>query len=204
MNKNIWQNIPLEVYEDHLNHPELSINKALNTIFKTQLKEYGPDSLTIWGIAGGTWLDQAKDYASNEIIGIDINQKYLEICNKRYQKEFTRLKLKQMDLDVSGNKVFKTDFIWAPLIFNYLNNTKINLKYASETLDDNGVLSLVIVSDYTSVNKANLPEAKKINLDQLEDIAKSVDLHLIESSIVSTSAGVKLQVLDFIKNKDSE
>ena len=199
----MWQNIPLDVFENHINDSKIALSKTLNNILKNQLKDYGPDSLAIWGIAGGSGLEQAKDYSANEIIGIDINQKYLDVCSQRYKKEFTRLKLHQMNLDNSGNKVFKVDFIWAPLIFNYLNNHKLNLKYASESLESNGVLSLAVLTDVSS-NNINLPEAEKINLDEFEALAENVDLHLIESSIVTTVSGIELQLLDFIKNKDSE
>lgn len=56
----------------------------------------------------------------------------------------------------------------------------------------------------TSGNNENLPEAKKLNLDEFEALAENVDLHLIESSIVTTTSGIEFQLLDFIKNKDSE
>lgn len=84
----MWQNIPLDVFENHINDSKLALSKTLNNILKTQLKEYGPDSLAIWGIAGGSALEQAKDFSANEIIGIDINQKYLDVCSQRYKKNF--------------------------------------------------------------------------------------------------------------------
>lgn len=204
MNLILWQNIPLEVYENHLNHPKLTISKALNGILKSQMKEYGPDSLTIWGIGGGAMLDQIKDYTDHVIVGVDINQRFLDVCSQRYKSLFSRLQLKQMDLDASTNKIYKTDFIWAPLIFNYLKNIHHSLKYASDSLEDNGVLSMVVLCDASTFNNDKLPLPVQVDVIQIEKLATRENLHLIESSLVTSTTGVNLQVLDFIKNKDSE
>lgn len=195
-----WQDISLELYESHLD--DLEITKGLNTIFKRQLKEYGPDSLTIWGIAGGLGLDQIKDLNLSQIVGIDTNRKFLDKCSQRYQKKYPKLKLKQIDLDNPKSPNWTTDFIWAPLVFSYLKDISVSLKYAAESLEENGILSVVVLD--SPVEESSLPKRKPIDLKTFETVADKNNLHLIEITDVNASSEVKLKVIDFIKRSNND
>ena len=75
---NIWNSIPLEDYEQHMLHETVGQLQLLNDLTKKYLEATKPNTVLILGVAGGNGLEHIDKTITREVIGIDINDKYLE------------------------------------------------------------------------------------------------------------------------------
>lgn len=209
---NVWTKIPLSDYEEHMSHPEVGQLQLIDSVFREKLKQYYPESVTIWGIAGGNGLQHIDTNLVSEVVGLDINPDYLDSCKKRYADKIKNLKLINLDLNAKDKPVIATDFIWAALVFEYLDVPKA-LAYASKCLQERGLLSILIQKDNgkDSVSTSIVESVKLLepfinclNEEELTAMGENHDLHLIDSMEYQLPDGKYFVVLDFIKSTDNE
>ena len=81
---NPWLSIPLEDYEGHMSSAGVQQLTALAELFKTTLDHWCPESVAVLGVAGGNGLEQIDRAATRRIVGVDINQQYLNEVQKRF------------------------------------------------------------------------------------------------------------------------
>ena len=86
MTPNPWLTITPGDYDAHMSHPVVMQTQALEQITKEQFELISPDVrdttvVAILGIANGNGLRHAN---AGHIIGVDINQSFLDECVSRY------------------------------------------------------------------------------------------------------------------------
>ena len=98
---NIWNSIPLEDYEQHMLHKTVGQLQLLNDLTKKYLGTIKPNSVLILGIAGGNGLEHINNTITKEVIGIDINEKYLEenfLPDKKSLKTYHFIKIEEKNM----------------------------------------------------------------------------------------------------------
>lgn len=162
---NIWNHIPLIDYEKHMSHATVGQMQLLSRILEEKLKQYSPTSLTVWGIAGGNGLEHINPNITKEVIGIDINNEYLNECKKRFADSIPNLRLSNIDLECKNTRpTIKTNLIWAALVFEYVDTDNV-LEYAKECLNNKDVISITIQQDNEndSVSKTGIESIKQVS-----------------------------------------
>src|SRR5215468_3821355 len=79
-----WLAIPLEDYEGHMGSAGVGQLTVLAELFKCALDRCLPDSVTVLGVAGGNGLEQIDCAVTKRIVGVDINQRYLDEVRLRF------------------------------------------------------------------------------------------------------------------------
>src|SRR5436305_9182848 len=81
---NPWLSIPLGDYEGHMGSAGVRQLTVLAELFKCALDCCSPESVAVLGVAGGNGLEQIDCAATKRIVGVDINQGYLEEVQRRF------------------------------------------------------------------------------------------------------------------------
>ncbi len=83
---NIWNTIPLEDYERHMQHESVGQLQLLNNLTKKYLKKLSPEIVMFLGISGGNGLEHIDNNITSQVFGIDINQKLSRRNGKAIQR----------------------------------------------------------------------------------------------------------------------
>ncbi|HEY6990015.1 MAG TPA: class I SAM-dependent methyltransferase [Bryobacteraceae bacterium] len=137
---NPWLAIPLEDYEGHMRSPGVEQLAILADLFKRVLSSYRPESVAVLGVAGGNGLEQIDRTVTKRIVGVDINQRYLDEVRRRFGA-LAGLELHCCDLAERKPKLAPVALVHAALIFEH-----VGLDTALEN-----ALSLVATSGWLSV-----------------------------------------------------
>lgn len=122
MNKaNAWNLVPLDDYELHMQHNEVAQSQLLNKLTSKYLQKHRPEHLLFLGISGGNGLEHIDLNKVKTVYGIDINQSYLDMTQKRFGEKIKQLALVNADISTSNESFLKADFVWAALIFEYID-----------------------------------------------------------------------------------
>lgn len=81
---NSWLAVPLEDYEAHMNSAGVQQLTALADLFNYSLDHCVPESVAVLGVAGGNGLERIDTAVTKRIVGIDINQQYLDTVQERF------------------------------------------------------------------------------------------------------------------------
>ncbi|NJD21341.1 MAG: class I SAM-dependent methyltransferase [Melioribacter sp.] len=141
--KNPWLKIPAEDYERHMSAPNVLQLQMLNKIFADVLNEFQPKSIAVLGCATGNGFEHLINKNIEQIVGIDVNQEYLAICKKRFEKKLPQLELVCADLNDAEFPNSSFDLIHAALVFEYVEVEPL-LSKISHWLKSNGNLSVVL------------------------------------------------------------
>lgn len=149
---NPWNHIPLADYESHMQHEDVGQAQLLNYLTSKYLKQYEPRNVLFLGVSGGNGLEHLDTDSVERVCAIDINSAYLEETRERFGKKIKRLDLVNADIDTCTESLIQADFIWAALIFEYVNMEKCwqfllnNTAYSSRLIvtiqANNGVQSV--------------------------------------------------------------
>ena len=160
---NPWTTIPLTDYEQHMSHSSVGQLSLLNSLTKKYLAKLKPATCLFMGIAGGNGLEHIDNDISKNVIGIDINQEYLDVCFKRYHDRIDSLQLLELDITKDTNRICSADFIWAALVLEYAgidkclefsNNNILRGGHFIVTIQSNNNLQSVSPTEVESVKKA--------------------------------------------------
>jgi hypothetical protein len=168
---NPWEDINLEDYEKHMSLDSVFQLQAMNQMMKEQFYTYPIKSIMVLGIAGGNGLEHINNQVINRVYGIDINEKYLNTCKKRYPELEGILETLCKDLTQDIELPY-ADLLVANLLIEYIGYEyfqkavkKVNPKYVSCIIQVNTNDSFVSDSPYLHV------------FDRLDEI-----LHPVEES----------------------
>jgi len=142
--ENVWNKIPLEDYELHMQHESVGQLYLLNNLTKKYLKKLSPEIVMFLGIAGGNGLEHIDNNITSQVFGIDINQNYLDETEKRFKNKIPNLNL--LNIDISSGKtekLAKANLIWAALIFEYVE-TETCFEFINNNIQENGYLVVTI------------------------------------------------------------
>ena len=81
---NPWEEIDLNDYESHMSLDSVFQLQVLNEMMKEQFYTYDVKTIMVLGIAGGNGLEHINQTDFEKVYGVDVNQKFLDECNKRY------------------------------------------------------------------------------------------------------------------------
>jgi hypothetical protein len=141
---NPWLSIPLEDYERHMASPGVEQLTVLAELFKRALDYSLPESVAVLGIAGGNGLEQIDCAATTRVVGVDINQQYLDEVERRFASgRIARLELHCCDLAEQELRLAPVALVHAALIFEHAG-LGLALENAVSLVAPTGYLSVVL------------------------------------------------------------
>ncbi|EJN39656.1 methyltransferase family protein [Pseudomonas sp. GM84] len=140
---NPWLTIPLSDYEGHMALPEVGQAEMLAGELKTLLSIHSPRSVALIGCAGGNGFVQAAEARLTRLVGIDINESYIEDSRRRYADIIPGLELHCADIAGDVPKMEAVDFVYAALIFEYVDVTAA-LRNIAMLCRPNGLLAVLL------------------------------------------------------------
>ncbi|HEU5292336.1 MAG TPA: hypothetical protein VFU05_16930, partial [Cyclobacteriaceae bacterium] len=162
---NPWLEIPLDDYEKHMSHGSVGQLSLLNSLTKKYLSKIKPATCVFIGIAGGNGLEHIDNKISKRVIGIDINQDYLDATFKRYHVKIRSLELLKLDVSKHTVKICNSDFIWAGLIMEYIGIDTC-LEFSRNNLSAGGhlIVTIQLNNNLKSVSPTGIESVKKAGL----------------------------------------
>src|SRR5215831_13655042 len=141
---NPWLSIPLKDYEGHMSSPGVQQLTALAELFKRALDYCVPGSVAVLGVAGGNGLEQINCEATKRIVGVDINQRYLNEVDRRFGSgRLAGLELYCRDLAEGDLSTPPVALVHAALIFEHAG-LGLALEHALYLVAPGGRFSVVL------------------------------------------------------------
>jgi SAM-dependent methyltransferase len=139
---NPWLSVPLAEYEGHMNAPQVRQSEPLSDLFAAAIAYSRPGSVAVLGIAGGNGLARINPDAVTRVVGVDINQSYLDAVQLRYS--FVQgLELYCIDLAEQTLEMEPVQLVHAALIFEHAGMGRC-LENAVSLVAPGGALSVVL------------------------------------------------------------
>lgn len=194
---NAWLTIPLEDYEGHMGSASVQQIPVLSELLHHALDRYRPESVAILGVAGGNGLEHIDSAVTKRVIGVDINQSYLDEVQRRFEA-LSGLELYCRDLNKEDLTLAPVDLVHAALIFEHAGlgrtlDNALSLVAPSRTLCV--VLQLpseteqaVAPTAYTSIQSVKKDFAL-IDIGEFQRLLEKKGFRLIEQERCSLPAG---------------
>lgn len=163
-NNNPWNNIPLTDYELHMEHQDVGQAKLLNHLTGKYLTKHKPENILFLGISGGNGLEHVDIEKVKSVWAIDINEAYLEETRKRFGQKMKQLNLVNTNIGSSDLSYTEADFVWAALIFEYVDIEKC-LEFIRKNTAPYARLIITIQSNngVQSVSKTGVESIKSVS-----------------------------------------
>jgi hypothetical protein len=142
----IWNNISLSDYEKHMQHETVGQMKLLSVLTKKYLQKYTPSNVLFLGVAGGNGLEHIDANKTGSVVGVDINDNYLEETRNRFGRKIKQLRLINANIGTSGESFTKSDFVWAALILEYTDISKA-FQFIANNISDSANVMITIQSN---------------------------------------------------------
>lgn len=195
---NPWLKIPLEDYEAHMSMVPIAQAQYIAQVLGGIVLDLSPASVAIIGCSGGNGFDQLPAEVVKRVVGVEINQLYLETVLERYKNRFNHLELYCQDF-LNPTCLFEpVDFVFAALIFEYVNYMS-GLSSIKKFIKPGGYLSVILQlpdetipivspSPYSSLEKLN-GYLKLVPPENFEAYAKSIGLSIVASKRTMLDSG---------------
>jgi SAM-dependent methyltransferase len=192
-----------------MSHPSVRQLQALNEIFKKAIETYPPRRLAVLGCATGNGFEHIRPDTTRSVVGVDVNNDYLDLVERRYGGSLPNLKLVCEDVAEVRFEAGAFNHIHAGLIFEYVEPPKL-LGLVATWLGPGGVCSVVLqlpsrssgpvtATPYDSLGRLE-PVMNLVDPKVLVSAAEDVGLHVIESTDVDLESGKKFRVICLKKN----
>lgn len=168
---NPWLDIPLADYEGHMSAEEVGQLAVLAELFKCALGHCRPKSVAVLGIAGGNGLEQIDQSVTNRIVGVDINEYYLDAVQQRFG-ELDGLELHRRDLTQPACSIAPVAMVHAALIFEHVG-LGAALENALALVMPGGNLSIVL--QLPSVAQQGVASTRYISMQTLKSDFTLID-----------------------------
>jgi hypothetical protein len=139
---NPWLTIPLTDYEGHMRSAAVQQLDVLSDLFAEAVTACSPTSVAILGIAGGNGLDRIDGSVTRRIVGIDVNQLYLDAVRQRYS-HLLPLELHCIDLEEQVVELEPVRLVHAALVLEHAGTGRC-LNNAVSLVGGDGSLSVVL------------------------------------------------------------
>jgi len=191
--ENVWNSIPLQDYELHMQHETVGQLQLLSELTNKYLERVKPNIVIFLGIAGGNGLEHIDNGVTRQVYGIDINQNYLHETKERFKNRIRNLHLINIDIS-SGEKekVTKASLIWAALIFEYVE-TDACFEFINNNIQDNGYL-IVTIQDNNGLSSVS-----KTGIESIKSAGK-IFKQISEHELLSGAAKIGFYKVDFEEN----
>lgn len=136
---------------------------ALSELFTRALEVCVPDSVAVLGIAGGNGLEHVNHAAIKRIVGVDINDRYLDEVRRRFRRH-PNLELHCVDLSQDELRVAPVTLVHAALFFEHAGLGRA-LDNALSLVGRSGHLSVVLQApegDQRSVTLTSFPSMQTL------------------------------------------
>ena len=208
--RNPFLDIPLETYEKHMNLDTVQQQQVLNKIMKKQLHSYDVNSVMILGIAGGNGLEHVEIQKINIVYGVDINEKYLEVCRHRYSELDGHFETVCVDLTNKDVDLPSADLVIANLFVEYIgydaftHHMKVmSPRYISVIIQINEQDGFVSESPYIRAFDRVCEVHHQMEEDKLTDELALIGYSKIYREDIPLPNGKKFVQVDFMKMKDT-
>jgi hypothetical protein len=125
-----------------MSSPAVAQLPALAELFQRVLDRWLPASVAVLGIAGGNGLERIDSSVTKKIVGVDINEHYLETVERRFEA-LPGLELYCRDLTVGDLGLPPVMLVHAALIFEHVG-LGVPLDNAVALVGPGGTLSVVL------------------------------------------------------------
>jgi hypothetical protein len=115
---NPWLAIPLEDYEAHMSSAGVQQLAVLADLFQYALDYCIPKSVAVLGIAGGNGLEHIDCTVTKGIVGVDINQRFLDVVRRRFGT-LPGIELHCCDLAQQNFSLAPVALVHAALVFEH-------------------------------------------------------------------------------------
>lgn len=203
---NPWKKIDLDAYEIHMKSENVMQLQTLSQITKEQIKAYNHNRIAILGIAGGNGLEHIDPSLTSNIFGVDINPKYLKICQDRYPELDGKFIPICIDLNQDELNLVNIDLLICNLIIEYLGvkrfaelirGIKYDIKFLSCVIQKNKNSSFVSHSEAALKLEPLESVHVEINENLLENEMSKVGLRCIKKETYSLPNGKEFIRMDF-------
>ncbi len=116
---NPWKEVPLDVYESHMQLGSVAQLQALDALYAERLAAYPANSVAFWGVAGGNGLGRIDPARYDAVYGVDVNEAYLDACRGRYPELAGILTLIAADLSQPVALPY-AELVFADLLIEYI------------------------------------------------------------------------------------
>lgn len=113
-----WLNTPLDIYEAHVELPQVGQAPAIRTAIREAVSLHQPQSFLYLGCAGGNGLTEIPD--SVRLLGIDLSSDYLRCLESRYSGRPASWLHHDLNHPLPPLETF--DLAFGALIFEYLHD----------------------------------------------------------------------------------
>lgn len=203
---NPWKEIDLNDYENHMSLENVYQLQAMNQIMKEQFYEYNIESMIILGVAGGNGLEHISKDHLKKVYGVDINQNYLDECQKRYSELEGTFNTICADLSSDNLHLPYSDLLIANLLIEYIGYEcfqqvikLVKPQYVSCVIQINTENSFVSESPYLHVfdrlDEIHHQMEENILINRMQEIGYKKEL-IKEKDLPN---GKKLVRIDFVK-----
>ncbi|QHV97799.1 class I SAM-dependent methyltransferase [Spirosoma endbachense] len=160
---NPWNTIPLADYELHMQHKDVGQAKLLNDLTGKYLQNNKPENILFLGISGGNGLEHIDPDLVKRVCAVDISSAYLEETRKRFGNKIKQLDLVNADIGSSTVSFIQADFVWAALIFDYVDSKRC-FEFINDNTDPFAKLIITIQSNngVQSVSKTGVESIKSV------------------------------------------
>jgi SAM-dependent methyltransferase len=197
---NPWLSIPLADYEGHMGSAEVQQLEVLAELFKHALDCCLPGSVAVLGVAGGNGFEQIDYAVTKRIVGLDINQRYLDEVQERFGS-LAGLELHCRDLAKQDFSLAPVAMVHAALIFEHVG-LEHALENALSLVAPGGRLSVVLQlpsedqpgvasTSYTSMQKLK-QDFVLIDIAEFQRLLGQKGFQLVEQENRSLPAGKAL------------
>jgi len=203
--KNPWLDVPLDDYESHMALPHVGQSQLLSRLLGEAIENHRPSSIALLGCAGGNGLERIPSTSVERVVGIDINQQYLEHAAARYKDQIPHLELLAGDLAVDRFSFDPVELVFAGLIFEYVEARTL-LKQALSMLVEGGRLVSVIQlpsaiedvtpSPYTTLKSVS-SVLRVVPHNELAALARDAGFGNESERVVAATGGKTFQVNTF-------
>lgn len=142
----LWNEVSLDDYENHMKHETVGQLQMLSTLTQKYLTKHHPKKPLFLGIAGGNGLEHLDSNSVEEVMGIDINEEYLQQTQIRFKKAIPQLKLVKCNIDETTKTFLQSDFVWAALFLEYVD-LKNCIQFMLNNLAEKGLIIITIQSN---------------------------------------------------------
>jgi 2-polyprenyl-3-methyl-5-hydroxy-6-metoxy-1,4-benzoquinol methylase len=109
-----WLETELETYERHVELETVGQGAAIRAAIRMAAMRLQPKRFLYLGCAGGNGLEALPQA---RVVGIDLNEKYLEVARQRWGQEFLR-----QDLNQGLPNLGSFDLAFGALVFEYIDD----------------------------------------------------------------------------------
>lgn len=189
---NAWNKIPLEDYERHMQHKDVAQSQLLNRLTHKYLQKQHPVNALFLGVSGGNGLEHIDAIQTKSVYGIDVNKLYLEETQKRFGEKIKQLVLINADISTSNESFLKADFVWAALIFEYVDIQR-GFEFIANNTDESARLVITIQSNNgtNSVSQTGIE-----SIQSVKEIFKIVD----RDDLFANASRIGFELIDSEEN----